>query len=154
MLIGVLLAITWLVLLVRYPARALPVSAVALLGLGLVAAWVLWQEHRGEQRLAHLELRLEYAPGHCPSHRPLHLVLTNGSDRPLQSLRWQIAAYRPDSDLNLAQNRGETPRYHAADHLQPGASWEDCLPVPPLRPGYRPESLDFQAQRLRGQFAD
>ena len=37
MFIGVLLVITWLILLLRYPAKALPVSLAAAFGLGLVA---------------------------------------------------------------------------------------------------------------------
>ena len=40
MLIGVLLIITWLVLLLRYPAKALPVSLAAVFGLAVVAASV------------------------------------------------------------------------------------------------------------------
>jgi hypothetical protein len=153
MLIGALLVVTWLVLLVRYPARALPVSFAALLGLALLAAWVLWQEHRDEQRLARLELHLDYSPERCPAHRPLQVRLTNTSDQPLLSLRWRIAAYRPDDNLNVVQTLGELPRYHGPGQLQPGARWEDCLPLPPLRPGYRASSLRFQAERLQGQFA-
>ena len=42
MLIGALLILTWLVLLLRYPAKALPISLSAVLGLGLVALWVVW----------------------------------------------------------------------------------------------------------------
>ncbi len=43
MFIGVLLIITWLVLLLRYPAKALPVSLAAVLGLAIVAPrWRSW----------------------------------------------------------------------------------------------------------------
>lgn len=38
MLIGILLILTWLILLLRYPAKALPVSLAAAAGLGIVAA--------------------------------------------------------------------------------------------------------------------
>jgi len=71
MLIGVLLVITWLILLLRYPAKALPVSLAAFVGLGLVAAWVIWQENRETGQLARLELRMTYAPERCPADRPL-----------------------------------------------------------------------------------
>ena len=60
--IGVLLIITWLVLLLRYPAKALPVSLAAAVGLGLVAVWVVWLDNREAQQLARLELRTVYAP--------------------------------------------------------------------------------------------
>ena len=41
MLFGVALVITWLILLIRYPTKALPVSMAVLVGLGLVATWVI-----------------------------------------------------------------------------------------------------------------
>ena len=37
MIIGAVLILTWLVLLLRYPAKALPISLAAVCGLGLVA---------------------------------------------------------------------------------------------------------------------
>ena len=62
MFIGILLILTWLVLLLRYPAKALPISMAALLGLGLVGLWVVWLDNREASQLARLELRLDYAP--------------------------------------------------------------------------------------------
>ena len=46
MFIGVLLVITWLILLLRYPAKAFPVSVAAAVGLALVATWVIWMDNR------------------------------------------------------------------------------------------------------------
>ena len=62
MFFGVLLIITWLILLLRYPAKALPVSLAALAGLGCVAVWVVWLDNREAAQLARLELRISYAP--------------------------------------------------------------------------------------------
>lgn len=153
MLFGALLVVTWLILLTRYPHKALPVSLAALSGIGLLAAWVLWQEARDEQRLARLELSLDYAPQQCPAHRPLRVFLRNTNTLPLRELTWHTTAYRAGDDLNLV--RSQTPaRYHAAAPLAPEAQWHDCLPLPALRPGYAPESLQFRAERRRGHFAD
>ncbi len=154
MLIGVLLAISWLVLLIRYPGRALPISLGALLGLALVGSWLLWEEHRERSRLARLELRLEFQPAHCPADRPLQVYLHNGSDVPLRSLRWEIAAYTSGSDLNLARRGVRGSHYQAPEALKPGESWQSCLPLPELRPGYRPATLRFRAEALEGRFAD
>ncbi len=154
MLIGALLVVTWFVLLIRYPLRALPISLGALVGLGLVAAWVLWQEHRENQLLARLEMRLSHSPSHCPPDRPLQVELRNLSEKPLQSLRWDIAAFTPGSQLDLVTSAFESPRYRGPGDLQPGQSWQSCLPPPPLRPGYRASSLEFRAERLQGTFAD
>lgn len=153
MLIGALLTFTWLVLLVRYPGRALPISLAALLGLGLVALWVIWQDSREQRRLDHLELSLELDAS-CPGDRPLRAQLRNGSDAVLHELRWQVGAYQPGDSINLADSRYDSPRYRVPQTLLPGSAWSECLPLPPLRPGYRAESLEFRAERLRGRFAE
>ncbi len=152
MLIGALLVLTWVILLVRYPAKALPVSLAALAGLCLVAAWVIWQDNDESRHLQRQELRLSYAPERCPVDRPLAVELKNGSDRPLLELRWRIAAYRPGDSVNLADTSFDSPRYRAPNALLGGDSWHDCLP--PLRPGYRASTLEFRAERLDGRFGN
>jgi hypothetical protein len=37
--------------------------------------------------------------------------------------------------------------------LLPGSQWQDCLPLPTLRQGYRPQTLEFRAERLQGAFS-
>ncbi|WLG85813.1 multidrug transporter [Pseudomonas cucumis] len=154
MFIGVLLVITWLILLLRYPSKAVPVSMAAAVGLGLVAVWVFWLDTREVKQLARLELRITYAPERCPADRPLKLTMNNGNDVPLTELRWRIAAYAPGDTVNLADNQYSAPRYRGPGELQAGGHWEDCLPMPPLRPGYRPQTLEFRAERLQGSFSD
>ena len=152
MLFGAILVLSWLILLIRYPSKALPISLAALIGLGLVTSWVLWEESRENRHLAHLELRLNYAPDSCPADRPLALNLKNASEAVLVELQWQIAAYRPGDSTNLAERLFETPRYSGPGDLQPGAEWQNCLPLPPLRSGYRASTLEFRAERLQGSF--
>lgn len=142
MLIGAALILTWLVLLLRYPAKALPVSMAAVCGLGLVALMVFWQDSREALQLARLDLRLSYAPEHCPADRALQVRMKNGNDAPLTELRWRVAAYAPGDTVNLAENSYNAPRYRGPGELQPGAEWKDCLPLPPLRSGYRPQTLE------------
>jgi hypothetical protein len=153
MLFGAILLLSWLILLIRYPSKALPISLAALVGLGLVASWVLWQESRENRHLAHLELRLDYAPERCPADRPLALNLKNGSEAALLELHWQIAAYRPGDSVNLAERLYETPHYSGPGELLPGDEWQTCLPLPTLRSGYRAKTLEFRAERLQGSFS-
>lgn len=153
MLFGAILVLSWLILLIRYPSKALPISLAALIGLGLVTSWVLWQESRENRHLAHVELRIRYAADSCPADRPLALTLKNGSEAALLELRWQIAAYRPGDSINLAERLYESPRYSGPGELLPGATWENCLPLPTLRSGYRASSLEFRAERLQGGFS-
>ncbi|WP_271410968.1 multidrug transporter [Pseudomonas sp. Q1-7] len=154
MLIGIVLILTWLILLLRYPAKALPLSMAAVAGLGLVAAWVLWQESIEENRFARLEIQLRLDPEQCPADRPLAITLRNGTDAVLQNFAWQVQAMRPGDTINLAQASYDRPRYLGPAELQPGASWQDCLPLPPIRQGYRAQSLEFRAADLRGTFVD
>ena len=154
MLIGVLLIITWLVLLLRYPSKALPVSLAAVAGLAIVAASVAWLDHREAQQLARLELRMVYAPDQCPPDRPLSLTLRNSNDVPLLELGWRAAAYAPGDSVNLADNLYTAPRYRGPGELLAGGVWQDCLPLPPLRAGYRAQTLEFRAERLHGKFSN
>ncbi|MDV7210691.1 multidrug transporter [Azotobacter beijerinckii] len=154
MLIGALLFLTWLVLLLRYPDKALPVSLAAVLGVALIATAVFWQEHDTEWHLARLELRLHHAPVDCPADRPLAAQLHNGSDRPLLELRWRVAAYAPGDNVDLAEDRYDRPHYVAPGALPPGGDWHACLPLPPLRHGYRAQTVEFRAEGLDGRFAE
>lgn len=154
MLIGALLILTWLVLLLRYPAKALPVSVAALAGLGLVALWVAWQDTREASQLARLDLRLTYAPEQCPADRALQVRMKNANHVPLTELRWRVAAYAPGDTVNLAESTYGAPRYRGPGELQAGAEWSDCLPLPPLRAGYRAQTLEFRAEHLQGTFSN
>lgn len=154
MLFGALLIITWLVLLLRYPAKALPVSLAAAVGLGIVAAIVIWQDSEETRRLEQLGIRLDYAPQQCPAGQPLQVVIDNTNKVPLRELRWRIAAYAPGDTVNLAQTDYSAPRYRGPGELQAGSQWQQCLPLPPLRQGYRPQTLQFRAEHLQGSFAD
>jgi hypothetical protein len=153
MIFGAVLLLTWLVLLLRYPSKALPVSLAAALGLAVVAAVVVWEDRRDEQRLERLQLRVNYAPQQCPSGRPLLVLIDNGNTVSLTELRWKIAAYAPGDTVNLAEDTYTAPRYRGPGDLLPGTQWQDCLPMPPLRPGYRPQTLEFRAERLQGTFS-
>lgn len=153
MIFGAVLLFTWLVLLLRYPSRALPVSLAAAVGLGVVAAFVVWEDSRDEQRLERLQLRVNYMPQQCPTGRPLLVLIDNGNKVSLTELRWKIAAYAPGDTVNLAEDTYTAPRYRGPGDLLPGSQWQDCLPMPPLRPGYRPQTLKFRAERLQGTFS-
>ncbi|BAN46908.1 hypothetical protein [Metapseudomonas resinovorans] len=153
MLIGLVLILTWVILLLRYPAKALPLSMVAVAGLGLVASWVFWQERVEQRRFARLEIQLRL-DSQCPADRPLAISVRNGADAVLRDFAWQVQAFRPGDDINLARPSYDRPRYLGPTDIQPGATWSDCLPPPPIRQGYRAQSLEFRAADLRGTFVD
>lgn len=154
MLYGTLLIVTWIILLIRYPSRALPISGAGLVGLAAVIALAIWQDSNDTRQLQHLELRIAYQPEQCPPGRPLAVSLKNGASRPLLELRWKVAAYRPGDTTDLAENLYEAPRYRGPGALLAGDAWSDCLPLPPLRPGYRASTLEFRAEHLNGRFGN
>ncbi|MFJ3482448.1 multidrug transporter [Pseudomonas sp. NPDC090202] len=153
MIIGAVLIFTWLVLLLRYPAKALPVSLAAAAGLAIVAAMVVWEDSRESRRLDRLQLLMDYRPQQCPAGRPLLVLIDNGNDVPLKELRWRVGAYAPGDTVNLTEDTYTAPRYRGPGELLPGSQWQDCMPLPPLRPGYRPQTLEFRAERLQGSFS-
>ena len=116
--------------------------------------WVVWLDNREIKQLARLELRISYAPEQCPADRPLQLKMNNGNDVPLTELRWRIAAYAPGDTVNLADNQYTAPRYRGPANCRPVATGKTVCRMPPLRPGYRPQTLEFRAERLQGSFSD
>jgi hypothetical protein len=154
MLIGALLVLTWLVLLIRYPLRAVPISLGAVLGLAVVAGWVVWQEQREQSLLAQLQVQISFDSRACPGAQPLRVTLHNQSDKALRNLRWETQAFAPGDRVNLVERAYDAPRYQGPGNLQPGESWESCMPAPRLRSGYRASSLEFRAERLEGSFGD
>ncbi len=62
MLYGILLIVTWIILLIRYPSRALPISGAGVVGLACVIAIAIWQDNSDARQLEHLELRIAYQP--------------------------------------------------------------------------------------------
>ena len=113
---------------------------------------MIWQDNDESRHLQRQELRLSYAPERCPVDRPLAVELKNGSDRPLLELRWRIAA--APATASTWPTPASTARYRAPNALLGGDSWHDCLPLPPLRPGYRASTLEFRAERLDGRFGN
>ena len=79
--------------------------------------------------------------------------MKNDNDVPLTDLSWRIATYVPGDTVNLAENSYSTPRHRGPGERQPRGAWKDCLPMPPLRPGYRPQTLEFRAERRQGGFS-
>ena len=154
MLIGILLAVTWLILVIRYPHKALPVSLAALCGLLLLAAVVVWQQEQESRRLARVEIRLQYAPAQCPADRPLRVDVHNGNALALRELRWKLLIHSPGQSTNLIQGRPAELDYDGPGNLLADARWDNCLPLPALRPGYRPASLEYRAVDLRGRFGN
>lgn len=152
MLYGALLAVTWLILVIRYPHKALPVSLAALGGLLLLAGIAIWQQEQEDRRLARVEIRLQYDPVACSAERPLQVEVHNGSDRALSELRWSLQVQRAGQHTNLTQGRAAELEYDGPGNLLADARWQSCLPLPALRPGYRPQSLEYRATQLRGSF--
>jgi hypothetical protein len=154
MLIGALLILLWFILLLRYPLRALPISLGAAAAFALVVGWAILQDRQQARLLERLKVTISYEPRQCPAARPLLARLTNHSDRRVSQLSWRIAAYVPNSRLNVAQGSFEKPDYSLPADLQAGASWQSCLPLPTLRSGYRASTLSFGATDLEGEFTD
>lgn len=139
-------------LFIKYPKQTLQVVVSILLLLVLLVASFAWRQQHNQQAINALTLKLSYAPSTCGEHKPLQVQLTNTQDRALDSLSWQVAAYRQGDDLNVAQNLNPPPHYHAQRALAAGQTWTSCISVPPLRAGYHASSLQFKAEQLNGKF--
>jgi hypothetical protein len=152
MLPPVLIPLTWLALLLRYPKRTLAIGVPLLAVLGSIAAWLILDQRNNQYLLDHLDMHISYAPTQCPAHAPLLVQLRNNTDHSLKDLQWRIAAYRPGENINLIETLYTESRYSSSSPLVAGAQWQTCLPLPSLRAGYRASTLEFRVERRQGNF--
>ncbi len=152
MLPPVLIPLTWLALLLRYPKRTLAIGLPLLAVLGSIAAWLILDQRNNQYLLDHLDMQISYAPEQCPAATPLLVQLRNNTDKSLKDLQWRIAAYRPGENINLIETLFTESRYTSSSPLVAGAQWQTCLPLPSLRAGYRASTLEFRVERRQGKF--
>lgn len=152
MLPPVLIPLTWLALLLRYPKRTLAIGLPLIAVLGSIAAWLILDQRNNQYLLDHLDMHISYAPEQCPAATPLLVQLRNNTDQSLKDLQWRIAAYRPGENINLIETLYTESRYSSSSPLVSGAQWQTCLPLPSLRAGYRASTLEFRVERRQGHF--
>ncbi len=152
MLPPVLIPLTWLGLLLRYPKRTLMIGVPLLAILGSIAGWLILDNRHTQQLLDHLDIQISYAPSECSADAPLSVHLRNNTDKSLKDLQWRIAAYRPGENINLVETLFTEARYSSASPLVAGAQWHTCLPLPSLRAGYRASTVEFRIERRQGHF--
>ncbi len=152
MLPPVLIPLTWVALLLRYPKRTLAIGVPLLAILGSIAGWLILDQRNNQYLLDHLDMQISYAPTQCPADAPLLVQLRNNTDQSLKDLRWRIAAYRPGENINLVETLFAESHYSSSSPLVSGAQWQTCLPLPSLRAGYRASTLEFRIERRQGNF--
>ncbi|HHX35135.1 MAG TPA: multidrug transporter [Gammaproteobacteria bacterium] len=152
MLPPALIPLTWLGLLLRYPARTLMIGVPLLVVLASIAGWLIMDGRANQRLLDHLDIQISYAPTQCPQDTPLLVQLRNNTDKSLKDLQWRIAAYRPGENINLVETLFTEARYSSSSPLVAGADWQTCLPMPSLRAGYRASTVEFRIERRQGKF--
>lgn len=152
MLPPALIPLTWLVLLLRYPKRTLAIGLPILLTLASIAGWLILDQRSNQRQLDRLDMQITYAPTECTADAPLRVQLRNSTAQSLINLKWRIAAYRPGEDINLVETLFTEARYSSISPLAPNAQWHTCLPLPSLRAGYRPSTVEFRIERRQGKF--
>ena len=151
MLFAIVLLLTWLILLIRYPRHALPILLLAAFSIGVLALAVAWSEARHAKQLKRVSLTLTYAPQRCPAQTPLELTLHNTSDYALSEVRFKVTAFAPEVSANLIQSGYAELCLPSSQRIDQGAHISTCLALPPLRPGYRPSGVSFAAQDLKAR---
>ena len=91
------------------PAESGADLAGAVLGLALVAGWVLWQEHREEQLLSRLEIRLTPRPAALPGRSAAACATGQPHGQEAAESVMEVAAYSPGSRTNLARRAYDAP---------------------------------------------
>lgn len=152
MALGVVLLVVWLILLIRYPRVMLRATAVLAIIAGLfaaVAAFWQWQER---QRVARVGFDIRYDAHRCNLAQPIRVQLTNQSGEDARQIRWELQAVQPGYSTNLVDASSDAATYRTERPLPAGEVFEQCLPAPRLRSGYRARDLEYRADRIRVDF--
>ncbi|GGJ01540.1 multidrug transporter [Halopseudomonas pertucinogena] len=151
-LLGIILSIIWLVLLVRFPRAMLPASAILVaIALLLGAAVGIWQWQH-ERQVSRLEISVEYRPEACEFGRPLQVTIHNTGSRTASWISWQLQAVQPGYNTNLLDLGVTRSTYRLDRPLHADERQQECHAVPPLRSGFHPADLQYQADHIRAEF--
>lgn len=152
MALGIALLLVWLILLVRFPRIMLPASGIiVVIALLLAAAVGIWQWQHGQQ-VSQLEISIQYAPEACDFGKPIQVSIHNTGGRTTRHISWQLRAIQPGYNTNLLDIGVTGSTYQLNQSLHPGAQWQACYVVPPLRSGHRATDLQYHAEQIRADF--
>jgi hypothetical protein len=150
--LGIVLLLVWLFLLLRYPRVMLPTSGV-LVGLALLlAAFVGIRQWQNNQHLEELHVTIAYQPESCEFGKPLSVKIDNRSELSASDIQWQLHASQPGQQRNLLDTTVAGDVYRVSEILAPGASWQRCFAVVPLRTSYRASDMQYRATDLDARF--
>lgn len=152
--LGIVLLVVWLFLLLRYPRIMLPASGVALALALLLAAFVGLRQWQNAQDLEQLHISIAYQPESCDFGKPLRVEIDNRSGLTASNIRWQLHATHRGQQRNLLDTSVAEGDYRMDTPLAPGAKWQSCFTVPPVRSGYRAPELSYRAADPSATFQD
>ena len=150
--LGIALLLIWLVLLIRFPRIMLPTSVIIVgLTLVLAAAVGIWQWHYGKE-VQRLDVSIQYAPQECDFGKPLQVQIRNHADRTASRISWRLLARQPGYNTNLLDTGVTRSTYRLDRPLHADERRQECHAVPPLRSGFHPADLQYQADHIRAEF--
>ena len=152
MAFGIALLIVWLVLLVRFPRVMLRATAVLVIIAALIAAGAAFWQWQERQRTERIDFDIRFDALGCNLAQPIRVRLTNQSGREAKQIRWELQAVQPGYSTNLVDTSSDAASYRTEQALPAGEVFEQCLPPPRLRSGYRARDLEYRAERVRVDF--
>lgn len=125
--LGIILFLLFLFLLFRFPKQM-----IGLIGMLILIAAIGWYllvtvpEQQKKELEESVAISLTYDEKQCGKGYPLRVRITNGSDKTIKKVTWDLNAYVPgySTDISGYQN------YKCDKILKPGQNWETCYSLP------------------------
>ncbi|UAW98915.1 hypothetical protein KEM63_02740 [Halopseudomonas nanhaiensis] len=152
MAFGVVLLIVWLILLIRFPRVMLRATGVLVIVAGVFAAGAAFWQWQQRQRVERIDFDIRYDAHSCNLAQPIRVRLINQSGRDAVQVHWELKAVQPGYSTNLVDTSSDAATYRTEKRLADGEAFEQCLPPPRLRSGYRARDLEYRADRIRVDF--
>ncbi len=150
---GLLFAIIFLIVLIRFPRQTL--SVIGLLIVGIIILWhttITIPENARKARDGKIQLLVSYNTEVCSPEYPLNIVIVNKSDKTIADTNWELAAYIPGHSSNLVDYSGED--YSCDKIIKAGESWSICYKLPEKleSSNYELGKLEYKIQYRRFNF--
>lgn len=126
-LIGIILIITTILFLFRFPKQT-----IMLLGLLILGCFLLWyfaisipdQNRKALQR--NVQVTVKYNLTECGANYPLLIHINNNSNKTISKIEWHLNVYIEGHSTDISGYSN----YSCDKILKPGENWESCYSLP------------------------
>ena len=97
------------------------------------------EDRNKDRNLELITITVSYDPDNCNENSPLHIKISNGSDKILNQFQYKLSAKRQGFSNNVIERQYES--YTSYKIIEPGKGAKKCSGVPEITAGSAPDLI-------------